>query len=238
MMRAVAQEDAEAGELVAVGEADLAALRDRLAEIEAEQAMLEAELAVFEADYTREVVTVLAQLHDVEAQVLERTGDRAAAREAHTRARRTTSAANAVAPAPAPVPPASLKRAFRDAAKRMHPDLAPTEEARSHAEAFMKRLNDAYRAADAEAIADLVRQWDASPYAPEPAGGEGARRVAALQAAVARAQRRLDEVRRSELADLMEHTMAAAAEGRDHLGELLAGAEAALAAARARLTET
>ena len=89
MMRAVAQEDAEAGELVAVGETDLAALRDRLAEIEAEQAMLEAELAVFEADYTREVVTVLAQLHDVEAKVLARGGDAAAAGEARARARRT-----------------------------------------------------------------------------------------------------------------------------------------------------
>ena len=173
MMRPVPPEEAEPTELVAVGEADLARLRDRLAEIEAEHAMLEAELAVFEADYTREVVTVLAQLHDVEAQILERTGDRAAAREAHTRARRTTSAANAIAPAPDPVPPASLKRAFRDAAKRMHPDLAPTDEARGHAEAFMKRLNDAYRAGDAEAIADLVRQWESSPFA---AGATGATR--------------------------------------------------------------
>src|SRR3954454_19525260 len=116
MMRPVPQEESQTAELVAGGEAELARMRDRLAEIEAEYAMLEAELAVFEADYTREVVTVLAQLHDVEAQILERTGDRAAAREAHTRARRTPPAANSVAPAPDPVPPASLKRAFRDAA--------------------------------------------------------------------------------------------------------------------------
>src|SRR4051794_41302689 len=108
MMRAVAQEDAEAGELVAIGEAALAALRDRLADIEAERAMLEAELAVFEAEYTREVVTVLAQLHDVEAQILARTGDAAAAGEARARARRTMSQARAVVPRPDPVPPVSL----------------------------------------------------------------------------------------------------------------------------------
>src|SRR5215210_6559776 len=189
-------EDADsARELVAVTGADVARLRDRLAEVEAEHAMLEAELAVFEADYTREVVTVLAQLHDVEARILalvaERSGtsgDADAAGAAHVRARRTTSAAGAVAPAPEPVPPVSLKRAFRDAAKRMHPDLAPTEEARVHAEAFMKRLNDAYRAGDGEAIADLVRQWDASPFATAPAGGGGdpGRAAAGLQAAVAR----------------------------------------------------
>ena len=44
-------------------------LRDRLAALEAEQASLEAELAVFEADYTRRVVTVLAQLHEAEARL-------------------------------------------------------------------------------------------------------------------------------------------------------------------------
>ena len=236
-------EDAEsARELVAVTDADVARLRDRLAEIEAEHAMLEAELAVFEAEYTREVVTVLAQLHDVEARILglvaERSGtggDAEAAGEAHDRARRTTSAARALAPAPDPVPPASLKRAFRDAAKRMHPDLAPTHDARVHAEAFMKRLNHAYRTGDAEAIADLARQWDASPFAAEPAGGEAARRLAGLQAAVARAQRRLDELRDSELARMLERAMAAAAAGEDHVATLRTHAQLALADARARL---
>ena len=235
-MPSVPLEDAEPGELVAVGEAELARMRDRLAEIEAEYAMLEAELAVFQADYTREVVTVLAQLHDVEARILALTGDAAGAREARSRADRTTSEAQALSPPPEPVPPASLKRLFRDAAKRMHPDLAPGAEARAHAEAFMKRLNDAYRAGDAEAIADLVRQWDASPFAPAGAGAdEGARRVAALQAAVARAQRRLDELRGSELAQMLERAMASAAAGEDHVATLRHHAELALGDARARL---
>ena len=29
----------------------------------------------------------------------------------------------------------------------------------------MKRLNEAYKAGDAEAIGNLVRQWETSPYA-------------------------------------------------------------------------
>ena len=72
-------------------------LRDRLAAIEEEQATLMAELAAFEADYLREVVTVLAELHEVEARiaalVAERSGaadDRRAARSARARARETT----------------------------------------------------------------------------------------------------------------------------------------------------
>jgi hypothetical protein len=237
MMPPVAPEEPQPAELVAVGEAELARMRDRLAEIEAEYAMLEAELAVFQADYTREVVTVLAQLHDVEARILALTGDSAGASEARTRARRTTAAASALAPPPEPVPPASVKRLFRDAAKRMHPDLAPTEEAREHAEAFMKRLNDAYRAGDAEAISDLVRQWESSPFAagPEGATRDPRRSAAGLQAAVARAQRRLDELRDSELARMMERSMAAAAAGEDHVATLRNHAELALADAQARL---
>ena len=214
-------------------------LRDRLAEIEAEQAALEAELAIFHAEYARRVLVILAQVDEVRARILARGGDAAAAREARARARRSTADVRAVPAAPPPVPTADLKRLFREAAKRMHPDLAPHPDARGHAEAFMKRLNDAYRAGDGDAIADLIRQWGASPYGDggDP-GAASAPRVAGLDAAVRRAQERLDAVRSSELATLMEETMAAAAAGRDHLDELRAGAEAALAAARARLAET
>ena len=226
---------------------EAARLLDRLAGIEAEQAALEAELAAFHADYTRHVVTVLAQLHETEAKLLAlvarrsgEPGDARAAREARARARETTTAVRAV-PAPAPpVPSGVLKRLFREAAKRMHPDLALDDRARGHAEAFMKRLNQAYRAGDAEAIHDLVRQWEASPLSAgrEPAPGvQASRRVATLQAAVARAEKRLEEVRGSELAELMERAMAAAAGGSDLLADMRASAEASLAAARARLAE-
>jgi hypothetical protein len=215
---------------------EAARLRDRLADIEAEQAALEAELAVFHAEYARRVLTILAQVDELDARILDRTGDTRGAREAHARARRTTSEARAVPASPPPAPPADLKRLFREAAKRMHPDLAPDPSARAHAEAFMKRLNDAYRAGDGEAIADLTRQWAASPFGGSDAAAAAAPRVAGLQAAVRRAQERLDAVRTSELASLMEETMAAAAAGRDHLAELRAAAEAALTTAQSRLT--
>jgi hypothetical protein len=224
-------------ELVATT-ADADRLRDELAAIEEEQATLEAELAAFNADYLREVVTVLAELHELEARiaalVARRSGsaeDKAAARSARARARETTAAVKAIPPAPGPLPTGDLKKLFREAAKRMHPDLAPDEATRRHAEAFMKRLNQAFAAADAEAIADLMRQWESSRHA----GEESARQVGALQAAVDRARARLEEVRRSDLAGMMERAMAAAAGGSDLLAEWRASSEAALAAARVRL---
>jgi hypothetical protein len=54
---------------------------------------------------------------------------------------------------------------------------------------------------------------------------------------VAEAQRRLDEARSTELARLMERSLAASMEGRDLLLELKREAEAALVAGRARLAE-
>ena len=52
----------------------------------------------------------------------------------------------------------------------MHPDLVADAAGREHAEAFMKRLNSAYAKGDAEAIGNLVRQWETSPYARGTAG--------------------------------------------------------------------
>lgn len=214
------------------------ALRDRLAQIEEEHATLRSELAAFQSDYLRTVGVVDLQVQELEARILgvvaARSGvldDQAAADAAAQRFRETTTALGAI-PAPAGPPPSDdLKTLFRDAAKRMHPDLVQDESGRAHAEAFMKRLNQAYKAGDSEGIGDLVRQWETSPFATAtpPAGA-----APALQAAVAQAEARLAEARDSDLARLMEQAFAASMAGRDLLLELRQDAEAALGAARAR----
>jgi hypothetical protein len=216
-------------------------LRDRLAELEVEHATLRAELAAFESDYLRRVGVVAVQVQELEARILAivaassgAPADQEAADAAEQRFRETTTALRSV-PAPAgPPPDDDLKSLFRDAAKRMHPDLVRDDAGRTHAEAFMTRLNTAYGAGDGEAIRNLLRQWESSPYAAPPAGDPDAA-TRALQVAVAEAQRRLDEARDTELARLMEQSLAASIDGRDLLGELRADAEAALSAARARL---
>jgi hypothetical protein len=217
----------------------MSALRDQLAELEAEHATLRAELTAFESDYLRVVGIAMAELHELEARILALVAvqsgtpeDAAAAETARERARETTTAIRSI-PVPAgPLPDEDLKTLFRDAAKRMHPDLLQDPDGRMHAEAFMKRLNQAYRSGDAEAIANLVRQWETSPYASGSVG-PGSDRL--LRAAVAEAQRRLDDARATELARLMERSLMASMDGRDLLLELKREAEAALLAGRARL---
>jgi hypothetical protein len=198
---------------------DLEDLSDRLAEIEVEHASLEAELAAFRVEYMRQVGTVMAQVHELEARYLRRLADRSGSAEdaataaaAEEQARRETGEAQAVAPPPGPRPTDDLKKLFRDAAKLMHPDLAGDEDGRRHAESFMKRLNQAYRDGDAAAIVELLEQWGVEP-APE-ARREG------LQGAVAEAERRLEQARQSDLARIMERVMAATARGEDLLAEM------------------
>jgi hypothetical protein len=215
-------------------------LLDRLAEIEAEHATLKAELLAFQADYMRQVGTIMAQVHDLEARILvivaERSGapgDREAAAIAGERADRTYAEMRAVPVAGGPLPTGDLKQLFREAAKRMHPDLVRGEEGRTHAEAFMKRLNDAYTVGNADAIRDLVLQWNASPFAPAASAGT----PRGLEAAVARAEHRLALERDSELARIMERAMTAAAAGIDLLAEMRSDAQAALLVRRERLAE-
>jgi hypothetical protein len=217
-------------------------LRDRLAELEVEHATLRSELAAFESDYLRQVGYVDVQVQELEVRILAivaaRSGavdDQNAADAAEQRFRETTTALQSI-PAPAGPPPTEdLKSLFRDAAKRMHPDLVPDEGGRAHAEAFMKRLNQAYKKGDAEAIGNLVRQWETSPFASARPVGAGA--APALQAAVAHAEQRLADARETNLARLMEQAFAASMSGRDLLAELRHDAEAALGRAKARLAE-
>ena len=232
-------------DLVTATDREAARLRDRLAEIEVEQATLEAELAAFNADYMRVVMTVMLDVQELEARILAimaaRSGvsdDADAARSARTRVNETAAHIRAVPKTPGPLPTADIKKLFRDAAKRMHPDLAADERARGHADAFMKRLNTAYRAGDAEAIVNLLGQWEASPFGT---GGDdaarSARRVGALGDAVSRAERRLEALRSSELAKLLDRATATAAAGGDLLADMRGDADAALVRARARLAE-
>jgi hypothetical protein len=221
---------------------DAESLRDRLAQVEEEHATLRSELAAFQSDYLRQVGVVDLQLQELQAKFLAivavRSGaveDQTAAEAAEHRFRETTTAMGAI-PAPAGPPPSDdLKTLFRDAAKRMHPDLVADDVGREHAEAFMKRLNQSYKKGDAEAIGNLVRQWETSPYASARPAMAGP--APALAAAVSQAEQRLADARDSDLARLMEQAFAASMSGRDLLAELRREAEAALGRTRAQLAQ-
>ena len=180
---------------------------------EQDVATLEAEIAAFRADYERAVGALVAEYAEVTARIAALTGEPAEPESA-----------------PPPVPPdEELKALFRRAAKAMHPDLAPDDATRAHAEAFTRRLTSAYRAGDAATIADLLHQWERGGRKMHPMDASVAQRASATTAA------RLEALRQSEFGMMLEASMAAALRGEDYLEDLRERWTVALADARARL---
>jgi hypothetical protein len=198
--------------------------RDRLAELEMEHATFQSELDAFCAEYEARVGVIELQVQALEERLAEDPP------EPDVGTPGSTTVTLELNPDPvAPPPDEDPKSLFRDAAKRMHPDLQPEPAGHAHAEAFMKRLNEAYAARDADAIGNLVRQWETSPYARSGVGSSPA-----LSAAITQAEQRLAAVRESDLGRLMERWFQAQMEGRDLLQELRWRAEEQLADARIR----
>jgi hypothetical protein len=111
--------------------AELAVLEGELIQRELDLATLRAELSDFERRYLQTVGVLYAELDEIEAQIAEAQARRkpsdseAQERSHHARARAQESSETARdTSAPKPKPTESLKRLFREVAKRIHPDLA------------------------------------------------------------------------------------------------------------------
>jgi hypothetical protein len=159
-------------------EEELAAKREKLARLEAQLAdeelalaSLKAELAAFEGLYLRRVGILYAELDNWNARLSELKAERAAtpkasaeAAEARARAKESYSAAHGEAAGVQPFAPSpDLKRLFRDAAKRVHPDTASDDADRARRERLMKEVNAAYATGNEDALRRILAGLDSSP---------------------------------------------------------------------------
>lgn len=225
----------------------LTALRQDLAEREAELARMRAVLQGFESRYFRQVGVLYAALDDLEARIAEREVDlydsdesrrraeeaRSRANEAHEAAYEPTSEAEAVEATP------GLKTLFREVAKRIHPDLAQDAAEGEYLTLLMARANQAYRRGDAEMLQRLLED---NSEAEEVAAGEG------CSAELLRVRRQMQHARRdlaslsaeqealrsSEIAQMHADAERAALEHRDLLAELAAAVREQIAEAQRR----
>jgi hypothetical protein len=191
-------------------ETELAALAEELASVEAELAVTGARLEVFTRQHDRMLAPLYAELDEVDAQIVEfaarvggRPEDLRDAEAARKRARESADAARATAGEDGgydgsdagntspPVPSAEARRAYRDLAKRCHPDLGTDDADRARRAEFMARVNEAYAQGDLTLLKRLADEWTGE--APAPAGDGD--RLAWLRDTVGSVRHRLADVR-------------------------------------------
>ena len=214
---------------------ELARLESQLADQELLLASLKAELAAFEGLYLRRVGVLYAELDEWNALLAELRAEQAGtpeakaeADEARTQAEEAYSAAHGEAANVQPFTPSpDLKKLYREAAKRVHPDTATDERDRARRERLMKVVNAAYVAGDEDALRRILAGLDASPDAVQ-GSGVGAdlirvlRQLKQVRDRIAAIERELVALRGSEIALLQQGVELARHENRDLLAEIAA----------------
>jgi hypothetical protein len=159
-------------------------LTDQLTAKEAEVAEADSAFARFRADYLRRFAPLYAELDRLEAEIARQIARVEATPAAHAKAAQAAAQADesqqalddGLAGSPEtgdearPTPPApELKALYRDAAKKIHPDLATDEAEKERRTSLMAALNAAYDAGDADAI---QRIFDGESSRPEAIIGD------------------------------------------------------------------
>lgn len=145
-------------------------------------------------------------------------------------------------PPPAADDEASLKRLYRELARRFHPDLAETAAERAYRTSMMAAVNAAYAAADLRALYDLAGELKPEEVA-ELAGIES-RRIRRLRKQIMKCRRRRRKVkqqyralRRETTARLWQKAQEVAADDADWWSSVRRELEAAIARRRREIAE-
>jgi len=223
-------------------EQELIRLESEQAELEEQvttaELMLETsktETAQFQHRYHQAVGRLYAQLDELDALIAKAQAGFSpddAAVQAHAQAAEQQAKASAeeaglieAQPLPPPVITPELKRAFRQAAKLMHPDRATTEPERLRRTALMAQVNLAYERGDQKAIEKLIKEYGQDPEAIT--GGDVAsrivkaiRRIAQLRRRMGEVQQQMDAMQQTEIFHLKQTIEETEAMGGDPLGDL------------------
>jgi hypothetical protein len=211
---------------------------------------LQTELFSIKNRYLKEVGVRYAELDELQAQYAElharsRPLDaeaRKAARLARRQANRSRAAVERpVAPA-SPTPSPTLKRLYREVAKRIHPDLGVGAVDRTVRARLMAEANRAYQHGNESRLRAIVLDYECSP---ETVSGEGtAAELVRIIRKTARARRRLADLEhgaqrllRSDLYQLKRRVDKKAEQGSDLLEEMSARVGERIARARRKLAE-
>jgi hypothetical protein len=225
-------------------------LEAELAECELRLATLRGELRTIEARYLQLVGAPYAELDELRAQVAERLAAeepgnerlQRAAREARARADQSRTAVSANEPREhkAFSPSPELKRMYREAAKRIHPDLTADPGDRARRQELMAEVNRAYQEDDQAGIAKILEVYESSP---EAVHGEGPgaelvrviRKLSLMNHRLAEIETELETLLNSDLYLLKVQADDAQEQGRDLLDEMAGKVRQRIADSKSRM---
>jgi hypothetical protein len=232
---------------------ELGGLEDELAQKELDLVTLVAELREFENLYMRVVGIKFAELDRIEAEILElifqfnpddiESGREARkARERAEESEKSASAAQERSDKDRFHSSQELRKLFREAARKMHPDLADNDEERKRRNRIMAEINHAYQEGDADKLQQILMEWESSP---EVVKGEDAgsrliraiRKIAQVRTRLDALQKELEEVFASSICELSEKAKNASAEGKDLLKDMADQLDRAIQDANLRLSQ-
>lgn len=225
-------------------------LEAELAECELRLATLRGELRSLEARYLNLVGAPYAELDELRAQIAERLAAeepdnerlQRAAREARARANESRSAApnNEAREHKAFSPSPDLKRMYREAAKRIHPDLTADPKDRERRQELMAAVNHAYQQGDESGIAKVLETYESSPEAVQ---GDGAgaelvrviRKLSLMNNRLGEIETELQTLLNSDLYLLKVQADDAQEQGRDLIAEMADKVDQRISDAKARM---
>jgi uncharacterized membrane-anchored protein YhcB (DUF1043 family) len=225
-------------------------LEAELAECELRLATLRAELRTLEARYLHLVGGPYAELDELRAQIAERLAAeepdnerlQRAAREARARANesRTAVPVNEPHEQKAFSPSPELKRMYREAAKRIHPDLTADASDRARRQQLMAEVNRAYQEGDEAAIGKVLDVYESSP---ESVQGDGAgaelvrviRKLSLMNNRLAEIETEVQILLNSDLYLLKVQSDDAQEQGRDLLDEMAGKVRQRITDSKARM---
>ncbi len=229
--------------------ADLNRSQTQLKTAEAELTARLADIRTFETEFEAKIGPLADRLEALEKQIrrykdrIEMARNRDVFGNAHLsveeqyrRTWRTAAPQEPVDPTPEPEPVVdeemTLKRLYRQLARRFHPDLTTDEAERRHRTRTMAAINDAYEAKSLVELVALAEHVDSTIDVNRHPGQTEAQLIDILRRALERNQRRLREIKRAlkNLArrpsvDLSLAVKAARRQGRDLLREIAADFE-------------
>ena len=139
-------------------------------------------------------------------------------------------------------PTTSLKTRYRSAARKLHPDLASTDEERARRHVWMAKVNEAYKQQDEDALKTLLMDWEASPESVQGTGIPSdlvrvIRQIAHVRRRIDSIGPILDAIKTGELYTLYMRHQAALKADENLLEEMAAALDVRIADAKRELVD-